>query len=242
MATNKKSPQEIALAVQGEAKTLVPALFQALRELDETKKHEVLLEVFRRVDSKQNELEVFQKAYSEVVVKQTVVGSIDGKDVVKREITKSRNIGHLVRTLGRKEVAEIIRLLLVNVNNYFNVKESLNTYQVDEIAEQIIDEYGDRLFMDELVYIFKKAKTTAQLYNAIDGAVIFRWIDAHYKMKEQCQMKKDVEYKSAGFELPKLPKGMLSQAVEKMQQKYIDNMIDVSQVPKPESEKKKKKK
>ena len=238
---HKKSAEEMAL-IMHESKALVPTIVRALRELNEDKKHQLMLEVFRKVDSKQTELEVYEKAYGEVVVTRKVVGQKEGKEVVKYETTKSRNIAHLVKTLGRDEVAEIIRLLLVNVNNSFNIKNGLNIYQVNETADDIIELYGNRLFMDELIYIFKKAKTTAELFQSLDGSTICRWIEAHYKMKEHCQMRKDAEYKSKGFDLPQLPKGMVKGAVEKMQEKFVNNFIDISQVPKPTSGKKKKKK
>lgn len=240
---SRRSADALILAVSRESQTLVPSLIQASKELDEHKKHEILLGMFKLVDTKLNEYEVHQKAYSETIIKNVVVGKTeDGKDIVKREIVKSRNIAHLIRSLNRESVSKMIQLLLVNVNNYFNIKEGLNEYQVPEIAEQIIDEYGDRLFIDELVYIFKKAKTSAKLYHALDGSIIFRWIDDHFKMKGYHQMKKDAEYKTSGYEIPQLPKGMAEKAMKKLHDNYLQNMVDMGSVTKPATPLKKKKK
>lgn len=240
--TNKPTSHELALIVQAESKTLIPTLLQASREVDVNKRHGVLLEAFSKIDVKQDEFEIYQKALSEQVVERKVVGKKNGIDIVQYPIVKSRNILYLTQKLGRPEVAEIIKLLIVNVNNSFNIKNGLNLYQVDEIAENIIDIYGEKLFIDQLIYIFKKAKTSAELYQTLDMSVIFRWIDIYLKNMDYNKMKKESEYKSEGFDLPKLPKGMLKQAAEKLQEKFVGNMIDIGKVEKPLIEKKKKKK
>jgi hypothetical protein len=256
---DKPNAKDLALLIGQKPLLLVPALLEASREVKqaqtaisdqqrqvfENRAHQKTMEVFSRIDIKKNELEIYEVAQKDVVVENKVIGKNNGVDIVQRKIIKSRNINHLVRSLGRPEVAEIIRLLLVNVNNYFNVKDGLNNYQIIEIAEQIIDECGDKLFIDELVYIFKKAKSHStkdnSVYNHIDGSIIFGWIDQHYKHKFSERERKHINNKSENFDLPNLPKGMLKEAVERMSDGYRKNIVHMTTLPKTEKTKKKKK-
>jgi len=237
----KKTPQELALIVQGEARTLVPALVQASEELDMDRQHKVLLEVFRKVDTKQNEFDFHKKMVSEIVTETIVVGQVNGVNIVKKPIIKSRHIGHLVKTLGSEEVAKIIRLLLVNINDSFNVKQGLTLYQMKEIAWQIIDECGDKLFIDELIYIFKKAKTDAQVYNKLDGSDIFRWIDKHYSERINNRNANDAEHKIGNADIM-IPKHILPKAYEDLRDKYINTTMNISESLSPAPKKSKKKK
>jgi hypothetical protein len=259
MIPEKPNAKDLAVLMGQQPLSLVPALLEASRgvkqaetaiserqrnELEE-RAHKKTMEVFSRIDIKQNELEIYEKAMKDVVVENEVIGKNGNTDIVRRKIVKSRNINHLVRSLGRQEVAEIIRLLLINVNNYFNVKDGLNLYQIVEIAEQIIDECGDKLFIDELVYIFKKAKSHStkdnSVYNHIDGSIIFGWIDQHIRNKFHERERNHANNKGENFDLPNLPKGLLKEAVEKMSDGYRKNIISMTTVPKIEKAKKKKK-
>ena len=259
MTPDKPNAKDLAVIIGQKPQSLVPSLLEASREVKqaqmavfpqqkellEDRAHKKTIEVFSRIDIKQNELEIYEKARKDVVVENVVVGKNGDIDIVQRKTIKSRNINHLVRALGRSEVAEIIRLLLGNVNNYFNVKDGLNHYQIVEIAEQIIDECGDKLFIDELVYIFKKAKSHStkdnSVYNHIDGSIIFGWIDQHYKQKFQEKEKRHTQNKGEGFDLPAMPKGMFKEAVEKMSDNYRKNIISMTDIAKIEKPKKKKK-
>ena len=265
MTPQKPSLKDLAVIVGSKPLELVPALLEASREvklaqeainnnqrqlLDE-RAHKKTMAVFQRVDLKQTELEIYEKALKETVIENEVVGQtkdVDGKiiDIVKRKTVNSRNINHLVRQNGRDEIAEIIRLLLVNVNNYFNVKDGLNGYQIIEIAEQIIDECGDKLFIDELVYIFKKAKTQTtkdnSIYNHIDGSIIFGWIDNHIAHKFHQREKRSAEHKAENYDIPNLPQGLLKQAAERMTDNYRQNVINMTDVIPEIGGKKKKKK
>lgn len=260
MIPNKPSLKDIAIIVGQKPLDIVSALAEASREVKEAQQavsnqqrelfedraHKKTIAIFQRIDIKQTELEVYETCLKDVVIKNEVMGKDNnGIDIVKRNTSKSRNINHLVNHVGRPEVAEIIRLLLVNVNNYFNVKDALNHYQIVEIAEQIIDEFGRKLFIDELVYIFKKAKSQStkdnNIYNHIDGSIIFGWIDAHLAHRFNNQEIKTSEHKSLNFDLPNLPKGMLKQAAEKMNDNYRQNIVNMTDIPKIDSKKKKKK-
>ena len=259
MSLNQPNVKDLALIIGQKPQSLASALLEASREskqaqaaiseqqrnLLEHRAHKKTMEVFSRIDAKQSELEIYEKAKKDIVIENVVVGKAGNIDVIQRKTIKSRNINHLVRSLGRPEVAEIIRLLLVNVNNYFNVKDGLNNYQIEEIAEQIIDECGDKLFIDELVYIFKKAKSHStednRVYNHIDGSIIFGWIDKHIKNKFHERERKHNQNKGENFDLPEMPKGMFIEAVEKMSNNYRKNIISMSNIPKIEKPKKKKK-
>jgi hypothetical protein len=256
---DKPNAKDLAILIGQKPLSLVPALLEASREVKqaqvaisnqqrellEDRAHKKTMEVFSRIDIKQSELEIYEKASKDVTIENKVVGKNGNVDIVQRVTTKSRNINHLVRSLGRPEVAEIIRLLLVNVNSYFNVKDGLNNYQIVEIAEQIIDECGNKLFIDELVYIFKKAKSHStkdnSVYNHIDGSIIFGWIDQHIKNKFNERERNHANNKGENFDLPNLPKGLLKDAVEKISDGYRKNIINMTSVPKIEKTKKKNK-
>lgn len=171
--------KELAVIVQQSQKFL-PTLMRAVREADIEKRQEQLLVAYRQVDVKKTELQIADQCRKNIKTDLVKIMK-DGKEVEVTRITDSRGISFLCHKLGRPEVTGMIRLFIANVNEYFNVTQGLNLTQIKEITEQIIDECGDTMHIDELIYIFKKSKTTAKLYNRLDGAIIFRWIDDFYK-------------------------------------------------------------
>ena len=181
--------KQLAL-IDRRSELFVPSLLKACRIAEKGKQHELLLEVFRGVDIKKDEISVYDSAKSHTVTKKVreKVMEEDENGVMKPiyktfdKIVDSRNITHLIKKLGRAEVTLIIRVLLVNVNDAFNVK-GLSEYQIKEIAEEIIEDYADILYIDELIYIFKKAKKDAKIFGKIDGSDIYGWLKEYDKAK-----------------------------------------------------------
>ena len=115
---DKPNPKDLALIIGQKPLTLVPALLEASRavkqaqqaisnqqkEVFEDRAHKKMMQVFSRIDIKQNELEIYEMASKEVIIEEEVMGNEGGRNIVKRKIVDSRNINFLVRKNGRDEL------------------------------------------------------------------------------------------------------------------------------------------
>lgn len=183
----------------------LPILVQATTETNIDNQHAKLLQAFKKIDIKDDELTVAKK--SVIVKNEFITKEINGKICKSKEpvpvIVYSTNINYLIKKLGYKQVTDIIKVLLVNFNQYFNVKMGLTVPQIREITEQIIEQCAETLSLDELVYMLKKAKTSLKLYEKLDGPIIFGIIDEHY-IKRNNQRHKNHEVEKWKDNMPTL--------------------------------------
>ena len=81
---------------------------------------------------------------------------------------------------GERKTIAYLELLILNVNEFFNVKEKMHPEQVQETATMIMEEYY-YLSLLEILFVFKEAKrgVYGELYNSIDGSKILRWFSMY---------------------------------------------------------------
>lgn len=254
------SAQQAAILVGQKAQTLIPLLIQASREVNLDKRSVKMIAVFRKVDVKMSELEVHAKVESENVIKRELVkcemtiskeqydAMIEAgysEDYMKRSFCtkvttnteRSRLIAHLVKHIGIEETAIIIRLLIINLNDSFNVKTPLKTEQIYECAELIIEKYGNRLYIDELIYIFKRAKMEARTYDHLSGNMIYSYINNFFEKLEERNHEGHIENKTKDFHIPSIPNSLFENVQNKLIEGYKKNFINIT-----DSEKESKKK
>lgn len=160
---------------------------------------EYMIAVFSKIDARKKEVEINDLAKADIKIEKVKEVTKEGKEVLVPRIVDSRNINFMVKKMGNHSVHSIICLLIANLNEFFNLKHSLNINQVKEISQQIIDEVGDVLFLDELIYIFKKAKTHAKLWNNLDGSIIWSWIDEFLTNRNDQRYNQHVNSKSETY-------------------------------------------
>jgi len=163
----------------------VPTLMQAIQlntdiEAQKDKQHDLLLKAYSEIDIKKSEVQILKQARSYTRTKEEKIKGEDGRIQIVNKIVDSRNINFLIKKLGRPEVTGIIRILLVNLNDKFNFNKEklLSKYQIKELAEDIIDLHGERLYLDELLYIFKSSKQK-KLYSSLNMKDVLDWIDEY---------------------------------------------------------------
>jgi len=264
MSGNNKlvSAQQAAMLVGQKAQTIVPMLIQATREVDPQKQFGKMITIFRKVDVKMSELEIHAKVESENVVKRELVecemtipkSQYDAmikagysEDYMKRSFCmkvvsnteKSRLINHLIKHIGIEETAAIVRLLIVNLNESFNVKNPLKLEQIYECAELIIEKYGDRLYIDELIYIFKRAKMEARTYDHLSGNMIYSYIDGFFEGLERRKNENHIENKTKDFNVPDIQNSLFPHVQDKMMEDYKKNFINITDSEKESKAKKK---
>jgi len=148
------------------------------------------------------------------------------------------------KTLGHDEVQAIITVLLVNLNDYFNVTKGLNTYQFIEVSEIIISEYG-HIRIEELVFIFQKAKIEAELFGTLDGSKIFKWIKEYEAAKEESRHNRHLRQKNNDFDVYLSTDNSTRYRIlsENLQQRYESKNLSMQtgEVIHPEKKKQKRK-
>lgn len=195
------SKYHMMLASKDEKQNLTNSLILAVVQSSQNqidKSTDSLIAAFSQIDTQKSELEISKMAKQSIVI--SPVDDVDkatGKIIKVNKVIDSRNINFLAKKYGHHQVSGIIRLLLANLNEYFNIKNGLTLTQIKEIAQQIIDEVGGKMFIDELVYIFKKAKTHAKLFNNLDGSIIWGWIDEYLNNKAEQVHKEHEMFKTS---------------------------------------------
>jgi hypothetical protein len=94
----------------------------------------------------------------------------------------------------------IVGALLVNVNDYFNVSRGLSATQIAEVSHMIITDYP-YLRIEELVFIFQKAKKDAELFGSLDGSIIFKWIQEYEGNKEEARHQRHLVDKNSDYNI-----------------------------------------
>lgn len=96
-------------------------------------------------------------------------------DLIKPE-NNTPSISYLKNKVNELTTVTLIKLHLVELNDYLNLSRGLTGPQIDQTAEMILDEFPLMKIAD-LIYIFKQAKMGkfGTLYESLDGAKILSW-------------------------------------------------------------------
>lgn len=93
---------------------------------------------------------------------------------------------------------QIVKLILVDALTdlvmFFNIGKTMNSTQVLQTVELILQKYW-YLRLSELKYCFIQAKTGTygRIYDRIDGAVIFEWIDKYLEERKEAIIQKQTQ-------------------------------------------------
>lgn len=95
----------------------------------------------------------------------------------------SDSLAKIKKKVGEKVSLAIIKVWLVNLNDFLNIKNKMLTYQIDETAQIIFDEFY-YLKMSDISLVFKRIRTGyyGSFYESIDGMKI---LDMFYKYAQE---------------------------------------------------------
>lgn len=144
----------------------------------------------------------------------------------KSLVAYAKEIGEGNIEKGESEVEKIIMVLLINLNNYFNITNGLTASQIAEIAVQIYEECKQVLTIEEIVYIFKKKKYESELFNRLDGNIIFKWIDEHIAKRGDERYSEHQDIKAGAFVESQLDDN-LKNMNKKLAEKYVQRDLQL---------------
>ena len=86
------------------------------------------------------------------------------------------SLAYLKNKINELTTITLIKLHLVELNDYLNLARGLTNAQIDLTAEMILDEFP-LIKIADLIYIFKQAKMGkfGVLYESLDGSKILSW-------------------------------------------------------------------
>lgn len=109
---------------------------------------------------------------------------------------------------SKSELVQALNNLVFNTSKSLNITNTLNEIQILEISMMVIEKYWF-LKLDELVLIFKKAKTGefGKMYNRLDIQIICEWIETYLKSEERAVYfeKKNTEHKKKEIDVKLMP-------------------------------------
>lgn len=106
---------------------------------------------------------------------------------------------------AKKQLLAMIRLNIIALNNFLHLKNQLNEAEVDLIADEIVDEFGDALTFADIHYVLKKGKTGAygQFYERLSAPTVCDWFRQYYNARldaaEYFTQKMSKENKTTGL-------------------------------------------
>lgn len=91
----------------------------------------------------------------------------------------------LKKDVGEKKVLALIKLYLIDLNDLFNLKRPLSERMIEEIADEVINEFG-HLNMADIHLIFKRAKhgENGDMYETLNVPKVITWFTNYFA--ERC--------------------------------------------------------
>lgn len=96
---------------------------------------------------------------------------------------QSDSLAKIKKKVGEKVSLAIIKVWIVNLNDFLNIKNKMMPFQIDETAQMILDEFY-YLKTSELSLLFKRIKTGyyGSFYESIDG---MKLLDMFFKYAQE---------------------------------------------------------
>ena len=90
---------------------------------------------------------------------------------------KPKSLARQVKEQGSERVIDLISILILEVLEWYNVKNSMNESQILDAAYLVYNEFK-RFNLYDLGLCFKRGKTGkyGKVYDRIDGGVLFEWL------------------------------------------------------------------
>lgn len=98
-----------------------------------------------------------------------------------------KNLYGLRNTVGEKKIMALIKLYLIDLNDLFNLKRPLSDRMIDEIAEEIIGQFG-WLNMADIHLIFRRAKLGeyGDMFETLNMPKVLTWFKNYFD--ERCDV------------------------------------------------------
>lgn len=120
-------------------------------------------------------------------------GKLDKITTLQREVAKIKTVEKAIelrkelptlvtikKEKGEEKARAYIELIILKLNDFFNVKEKMNKEQIEETASIILEEYY-WMSIIEVLFVFKEARVGryGEIKYAIDGGMILKWFEKY---------------------------------------------------------------
>ena len=96
-------------------------------------------------------------------------------------------LSHYKQSLDRGRQLMYLSLMLIEVNDFFNVRGNMNAKQIEITAELILDNPGFYdLTLGNIKACFRHKMATAKLYDRLDGNIILDWLREFKSEMAEC--------------------------------------------------------
>ena len=98
-------------------------------------------------------------------------------------------LSHYRRALDRRQQILYVSMLIIEVNDFFNVKGNMNKNQIRLTAELILDNPGFYdLTLNNIKTCFRRKMMSEKLYDRLDGNIILGWLrEFKSEMADHCE-------------------------------------------------------
>ena len=149
--------------------------------------------------------------------------------ILQREDLKS--IVLIKKEQGAEVVQSALSMLILTVNDFFNLAQPMKPSQIKQTAELIMERYY-YLKLEEFQLCFKNAMAGdyGTIYNRLDGSVIFEWLKKFDAERDRAvEIKRNEEHaRNNMYEI------FASPAMQKVLESVVNKMESQKQTPAPE--------
>ena len=116
---------------------------------------------------------------------------------VKRDVTKinsneqsielrndTPSLVLIKKEIGEEKLIALLQLLIIDVIEFFNVKETMKDEHIEQTAMWILQDFKD-IHLNELMFVFEQAKKGryGEMYNLINGTKIYNWFENYWEYR-----------------------------------------------------------
>ena len=133
------------------------------------------------------------------------------RGVTLEKAIQGTTIRNLIREIGDTTLLVALAGMILQTAGFFNIGKSINDEQALDTASLLIDSYPHET-IEDFTLMFREAKKGkyGELYNRLDGQIIFKWMSAYLEMKAEHREKIHRKTKNEGTQHDSAVKAVLS--------------------------------
>lgn len=133
------------------------------------------------------------------------------RGVTLEKAIQGTTIRNLIREIGDTTLLVALAGMILQTAGFFNIGKSITDEQALDTASLLIDSYPHET-IEDFTLMFREAKKGkyGELYNRLDGQIIFKWMSAYLDMKAEHLEKIHCKTKNEGTQSDSTIRAVLS--------------------------------
>lgn len=133
------------------------------------------------------------------------------RGVTLEKAIQGTTIRNLIREIGDTTLLVALAGMILQTAGFFNLGKSITDEQALDTASLLIDSYPHET-IEDFTLMFREAKKGkyGELYNRLDGQIIFKWMSAYLEMKAEHREKIHQKTKNEGTQDDSAVKAVLA--------------------------------